>query len=300
MKNKITMKKNQVTKNRGLLYLLFPFFCVLCLGISIKAQEKKDIKAIDVSDDPTLKVDDLKLEITKVDSKKTIDTIESKVVDTSKKAINNTNNVSNYDNEKGMNLEQKDTKKNENAQIEKIQNLENVDKKSNDIEIIIDSKKTDSKDKIEISANMILQDDLEIPIVKEKNSVDNKLKNDNIIQKDERYSLKYILGLFNSKLLNYWYKSYFDNVNINPAQLRLIPIHAIDFKKVTAFAQHQAIVNLVSQMLELQRLLSLTKELHGQKVLQRQIVAVDAAIDKMVYELYDLTPDEIENIEKNE
>jgi len=185
MKNKITMKKNQVTKNRGLLYLLFPFFCVLCLGISIKAQEKKDIKAIDVSDDPTLKVDDLKLEITKVDSKKTIDTIESKVVDTSKKAINNTNNVSNYDNEKGMNLEQKDTKKNENAQIEKIQNLENVDKKSNDIEIIIDSKKTDSKDKIEISANMILQDDLEIPIVKEKNSVDNKLKNDNIIQKDD-------------------------------------------------------------------------------------------------------------------
>ncbi len=122
----------------------------------------------------------------------------------------------------------------------------------------------------------------------------------NIIQKDERYSLKYILGLFNSKLLNYWYKSYFDNVNINPAQLRLIPIHAIDFEKVTAFAQHQMVVDLVSQMLELQRLLSLTKELPGQKVLRQQIVAVDAAIDNMVYELYDLTQDEIQLIENSE
>jgi type I restriction-modification system DNA methylase subunit len=122
----------------------------------------------------------------------------------------------------------------------------------------------------------------------------------NIILKDERYSLKYILGLFNSKLLNYWYKSYFDNVNINPAQLRLIPIHAIDFNRVIAVTQHQTVVDLVSQLLELNRLLATMKELHGQKALQRQIVAVDAVIDNMVYELYDLTSEEIQMIENSE
>jgi hypothetical protein len=122
----------------------------------------------------------------------------------------------------------------------------------------------------------------------------------NIILKDGRYSLKYILGLFNSKLSNYWYKSYFDNVNINPAQLRLIPIHAIDFNSVMAVTQHQTVVDLVSQLLELNRLLAAMKELHGQKMLERQIVAVDAAIDNVVYELYDLTPEEIQLIEKRE
>lgn len=46
----------------------------------------------------------------------------------------------------------------------------------------------------------------------------------NIISKDKNYPIKFILCLFNSKLINYWYKSHFDNVNINPEQVRMIPI----------------------------------------------------------------------------
>ena len=45
---------------------------------------------------------------------------------------------------------------------------------------------------------------------------------------DSNYDLKYILSLFNSSLLNYWYAKKFDNVNINPATFRQLPIYPAD------------------------------------------------------------------------
>jgi hypothetical protein len=45
---------------------------------------------------------------------------------------------------------------------------------------------------------------------------------------DSQYYLRYILGCFNSTLLNYWYKAHFPNVNINPNDFRCIPIRLID------------------------------------------------------------------------
>ena len=42
------------------------------------------------------------------------------------------------------------------------------------------------------------------------------------------YCLKYILVLFNSSLLNYWYARKFDNVNINPTTFRQLPIYPVD------------------------------------------------------------------------
>ncbi|MFZ1028864.1 MAG: N-6 DNA methylase [Limnoraphis robusta] len=51
----------------------------------------------------------------------------------------------------------------------------------------------------------------------------------NIISKDQQdYDLKYILALFNSSLLNSWYRSRFDNVNINPSYFRQLPICPAD------------------------------------------------------------------------
>jgi len=50
----------------------------------------------------------------------------------------------------------------------------------------------------------------------------------NIILKDDSFLLKYILALINSILINYWYKSLFDNVNINPTQVGMIPIKKTD------------------------------------------------------------------------
>jgi type I restriction-modification system DNA methylase subunit len=111
----------------------------------------------------------------------------------------------------------------------------------------------------------------------------------NLILKDKRYSLKYLLVLFNSKLLNYWYKAYFDNVNINPAQVRIIPIRPINFDDKNDVALHEKTVAFGENMTVLHKKLSGAS---GQEkiALMRQIENLDKQIDKFVYDLYELTP----------
>ncbi|MBU2594983.1 MAG: N-6 DNA methylase [Candidatus Edwardsbacteria bacterium] len=103
----------------------------------------------------------------------------------------------------------------------------------------------------------------------------------NIILIDDKYSLEYILGLFNSRLINYWYKSYFDNVNINPAQVRLIPIKVFDAKKNKTIKVK--IIRLVKEMLKLNK----TPELRQRH--SADIAVIDQEIDELVYRLYGLS-----------
>jgi hypothetical protein len=121
----------------------------------------------------------------------------------------------------------------------------------------------------------------------------------NIISKDKRYSLKYTLGLFNSRLINYWYKAHFDNVNINPAQVRLIPIRPIDFSNRLDKAHHDKMVLLVEQMLDLHKKLNDAKIPDEKVRIQRQIDSTDRQIDRLVYDLYGLTSDEIAIVENS-
>jgi len=47
----------------------------------------------------------------------------------------------------------------------------------------------------------------------------------NIVEnKKSKYDLKFILAVINSELINFWFKNYFNDVNIKPEQLRKIPI----------------------------------------------------------------------------
>lgn len=65
----------------------------------------------------------------------------------------------------------------------------------------------------------------------------------NIIAKDAKYNLKYILALFNSSLLNYWFARQFDNVHINPSYFRQLPIFPADAATQSVF------VSLVNDIL---------------------------------------------------
>ncbi len=60
----------------------------------------------------------------------------------------------------------------------------------------------------------------------------NKLYNrhnfNNMIAKTPEYDIKYLLALFNSSLLNYWYARHYDNVNINPEYVKQLPVYAAD------------------------------------------------------------------------
>ena len=62
-------------------------------------------------------------------------------------------------------------------------------------------------------------------------------------------------------------------------------------------ARHDRMVDLVNQMLDLNKNLAESKTPQEKAMLQRQIEATDRQIDQLVYELYELTPEEIAIIE---
>jgi len=57
-------------------------------------------------------------------------------------------------------------------------------------------------------------------------------------------------------------------------------------------------VELVERMLDLHKQLAEARMPQAQTLLKRQIEATDRQIDNLVYELYDLTEEEIEIVEK--
>lgn len=70
--------------------------------------------------------------------------------------------------------------------------------------------------------------------------------------------------------------------------------------KLFGKAKHDKMVSFVERMLELHKKLNAAKVPDEKIKLQRQIDATDAQIDKLVYELYGLTAEEIKIVEGGE
>ena len=64
-------------------------------------------------------------------------------------------------------------------------------------------------------------------------------------------------------------------------------------------ARHDRMVSLVEQMLDLHKNLAKATISHEKQMIQRQINATDQQIDTLVYELYDLTEEEIKIVEES-
>ncbi|MDD4976858.1 MAG: TaqI-like C-terminal specificity domain-containing protein [Bacteriovorax sp.] len=115
---------------------------------------------------------------------------------------------------------------------------------------------------------------------------------------DSGVNLKLILGILNSSLSNYLLKSNpFSKKDTFP-QIRLhwlknLPIRTIDFSNPAEKAQHDKLVALVENMLELQKKYHDARMERDKELYDRQIKLVDKQIDTLVYELYGLTEEEI-------
>lgn len=131
----------------------------------------------------------------------------------------------------------------------------------------------------------------------------NKESINNIILKDGTpYSAKFILGLINSQLINWFYRIKFTNeskltVNLSKEYLSQIPIRLINFTDSSNKARHDKVVSFVEQMLLFNKQLTAAKTDHEKTALQRQIDTTDAEIDRLVYQLYNLTEEEIKIVE---
>ena len=75
-----------------------------------------------------------------------------------------------------------------------------------------------------------------------------------------------------------------------------LPIRTIDFDNPDEKAQHDKMVTLVESMLDLHKQLPSASG-QAKKVIEQQIARTDREIDSLVYQLYDLTPEEIAIVE---
>jgi type I restriction-modification system DNA methylase subunit len=114
-----------------------------------------------------------------------------------------------------------------------------------------------------------------------------------------QYNELFLLGIINSKmgfyLLNHIRGE--KNIDINPEYLKQMPIPAFDLSQITDKTKHDNLVLLVDKMLDLKQKEASELSVHLKTVITRQIDAIDKAIDTAVYELYNLTEDEIKVVE---
>jgi Eco57I restriction-modification methylase/restriction endonuclease TaqI-like protein/N-6 DNA methylase/type I restriction and modification enzyme subunit R-like protein len=114
---------------------------------------------------------------------------------------------------------------------------------------------------------------------------------------------EYVLGLLNSRILDFYLKQvsttmrggffrYFTQF------IEQLPIRTIDFDDAEDVARHDKIVALVERMLSLHKKLPVARLPRDKQLYERQIAATDSEIDRLVYELYDLTPEDIRIVEE--
>ncbi len=115
---------------------------------------------------------------------------------------------------------------------------------------------------------------------------------------DNASRLKYLSGLLASQLINFWCVNYLAD-DMNQSYLERIPIRAINMDDAAEKSQHDKMVALVEQMLSLHKQVGQIDNLsHNEKeLLERQIKSTDRQIDELVYQLYGLTPEEIQIVE---
>lgn len=79
--------------------------------------------------------------------------------------------------------------------------------------------------------------------------------------------------------------------------VQTLPVRTIDFTNPTDVVLHDRMVTLVESMLSLHKQFAAARLPDEKERLQRQIDSTDRQIDQLVYQLYDLTPDEIKIVE---
>lgn len=112
-----------------------------------------------------------------------------------------------------------------------------------------------------------------------------------ITQKDRCIDLKYVLALLNSKLYFYWllHKGKKKGKNL---ELLYTPLSQIPLKKAEDLVQKR-FVKISDYILGITK----SKDFPRREELKNKVKEYERQIDEMVYELYELTPEEIEIVE---
>jgi len=117
------------------------------------------------------------------------------------------------------------------------------------------------------------------------------------LKADSGLEYPYILGLLNSTLLGWYFKKKFQISSDDTFPQILIRDILQFIVPKPQKAKHDKMVGLVERMLKLHKDKAGARLGQEKAVLQQQIEATDAQIDRLVYDLYGLTEDEIKIVE---
>ena len=112
-----------------------------------------------------------------------------------------------------------------------------------------------------------------------------------IIQKTDKYSLYFLLALLNSDLINYVFGTKFLNLGMKKDYL-----NKVKFPKLT-LEEQQPFIDLSKKLLDAHERLLTNKSPKERKIYQKQSEIAIVELNQLVYELYDLTDEEIKIIE---
>jgi hypothetical protein len=124
----------------------------------------------------------------------------------------------------------------------------------------------------------------------------------NQLKNDSELSVKFILGVINSKLVSWYaYRFIFANairtMHFDSTTTAKIPFPVINLSKKPDKTKHDNLVLLVDKILELKQKEAIEKNQQLKTMISRQIDGVDKAINRAVYGLYNLTENEFKVVE---
>ncbi len=114
--------------------------------------------------------------------------------------------------------------------------------------------------------------------------------------------IRFLLGLLNSRLLSFLIQKTSTPfrggyIALNRQYIERLPIQLLDLKKPADKTRHDKLVVLVDKLLGLMPELRAATSDAAKATLQNAVTATDQQIDALVYDLYGLTPEEIQLVE---
>ncbi len=125
-----------------------------------------------------------------------------------------------------------------------------------------------------------------------------------IISKNNNINLKYLLGLINSKLLNWYYQNIINPekgetlAQVKRGHIAKLPIKQINLSDDLETDAHNKIVANVTQLIQLNSKKGNTQLHSKNEQLKNHINHCEEQINELVYKLYNISQEEIELIEK--
>jgi type I restriction-modification system DNA methylase subunit len=125
------------------------------------------------------------------------------------------------------------------------------------------------------------------------------------VTKESSVDPTYVLGLLNSRLL-FWKLRRLSSVfrggwiTCTKQYFGDLPIRTINFSDTTDKAHHDGMVQLVTQILTTKHQLAAARTERDKTFYENKCATIDRQIDDLVYELYELTPEEIALVEGTE